>query len=241
MAAANLHLAKLSDADRGVLEGWLVEFDQSWHEKRLAFQVRQLPPADNPLRLAALIEMVKIDLERQWQMGRRAVIEGYLKFIPELGTSETVPEQIILTEYEIRRQHGASSDLTEFGKRFPRQLPELRRLIQLHSAAESSWPGSGLSRVRTTPSTPRPGDGLDLTPRLPKHFGRYEILKIIGKGGMGTVYLAEDSQLKRQVALKVPHLGGVDDAEDRERFQREARAAANVSHPNVCPIYDVAR
>ena len=61
---------------------------------------------------------------------------------------------------------------------------------------------------------------------LPERFGRYRILKRLGQGGMGSVYLAEDTQLERKVALKVAHLGSEDDPEMIVRFRREARAAA---------------
>jgi class 3 adenylate cyclase/predicted Ser/Thr protein kinase len=70
-------------------------------------------------------------------------------------------------------------------------------------------------------------------------FGRYLILRPLGRGGMGRVYLAHDSQLDRQVALKAPILVEGDRPSLRERFYREARAAATLNHPNICPIYDV--
>jgi serine/threonine protein kinase len=78
---------------------------------------------------------------------------------------------------------------------------------------------------------------------LPKQFGRYRILEQLGKGSMGSIYLAQDTQLGRRVALKVPHLlRGDDGSPDRislDRFYHEARAAATVDHPNLCPVYDV--
>jgi serine/threonine protein kinase len=70
-------------------------------------------------------------------------------------------------------------------------------------------------------------------------FGRYRIVRTLGQGGMGSVYLAHDSQLDRQVALKVPHLSDRDGPEVLERFYREARAAAALDHPNLCPVFDV--
>jgi serine/threonine protein kinase len=70
-------------------------------------------------------------------------------------------------------------------------------------------------------------------------FGRYLIVRTLGKGGMGTVYLAHDEQLDRPVALKIPHISPEDGPEVLGRFYREARAAANVHHPNICPVYDV--
>jgi serine/threonine protein kinase len=76
---------------------------------------------------------------------------------------------------------------------------------------------------------------------LPEIFGRYRILKPLGEGGMGAVYLAKDSQLDRLVALKVPKLddNAAPDSEALKRFFREARAAATLNHPNICPIHDV--
>ncbi len=70
-------------------------------------------------------------------------------------------------------------------------------------------------------------------------FGRYRILSKLGEGGMGTVYLAEDEQLHRRVALKTPFFERANDPLTIKRFLREARAAATIQHPNVCPVYDV--
>jgi formylglycine-generating enzyme required for sulfatase activity len=73
---------------------------------------------------------------------------------------------------------------------------------------------------------------------LPEQFGPYRILRLLGKGGMGEVYLAHDPRHDRQVALKVPTFGPDDDPKIRARFQREILAASRVQHPNICPVYD---
>src|SRR6266436_5495687 len=69
----------------------------------------------------------------------------------------------------------------------------------------------------------KPGDKL----------GPYEILSRLGEGGMGEVYKARDTRLGRDVALKVSK------SEFTARFEREARTVAALSHPNICPLYDV--
>ena len=70
-------------------------------------------------------------------------------------------------------------------------------------------------------------------------LGPYEIVSAIGAGGMGEVYRARDTRLDRMVAIKIlpEHLST--NAEARERFDREARAISSLSHPHICPLYDV--
>jgi predicted Ser/Thr protein kinase len=240
MTAADPHFAELSDDKRQVLETWLVEFDLSWDEDRLAFWVRKLPPSGDSLRRLALVEMVKIDLERRWQLGQRANLEAYMKALPELGPSDSLPADLIQAEYEARQQGGAPADLPEFARRFPRQADELRRLVgQARADSVPSQPrthGRSIAPDAPTPLPPRPAGG---AAPLPELFGRYRILRKLGQGAMGTVYLAHDSQLDRQVALKVPQFTAADGPELRQRFLSEARAAATIEHPNICPVYDV--
>jgi serine/threonine protein kinase len=73
---------------------------------------------------------------------------------------------------------------------------------------------------------------------IPNPFGRYAIDRLLGRGAMGAVFLAYDEYLQRQVALKIPLFR--DDAAGpwKVRFLREARAVANLRHPNICPVFD---
>jgi serine/threonine protein kinase len=67
----------------------------------------------------------------------------------------------------------------------------------------------------------------------------YKILRLLGKGGMGEVYVAEDTRLKRKVALKVLPSDIATDRVRAERFQREAEAIAALNHPNIVTIHSV--
>jgi eukaryotic-like serine/threonine-protein kinase len=72
-----------------------------------------------------------------------------------------------------------------------------------------------------------------------QHIGRYRLLSLLGTGGMGEVYLAQDSRLGRQVALKLLPASFTRDQERVRRFEQEARAASRLSHPNICVIHEV--
>jgi tRNA A-37 threonylcarbamoyl transferase component Bud32 len=236
MTAADPHLADLSDDERRVVEAWLVDFDLSWGGRPLKDWVRKLPPTGDRLRRAALVEMVKIDLERHWQRGRPAHLEAYLRAAPELGPASCLPADLLLAEYEARRECGAPADLAEFAKRFPRQAGELRRLVEVGAPSQAPSGGSSIPPDARTPLPVRPAPGAGA---LPAQFGRYRILRKLGQGAMAAVYLAHDSQLDRLVALKAPQFTAEDGPEARQRFFREARAAAAIEHPNICPVYDV--
>lgn len=122
------------------------------------------------------------------------------------------------------------------------EAPRFRR------CPKCGWELSGLG----TPDPNRPGSADSPQPRLAPgspafsglapgttFAGRYEIVRQLGRGGMGAVYLARDTRLDRRVALKLPFFWGGEDPEFLHRFYREARAAAGLGHPNICRVYDV--
>ncbi len=107
------------------------------------------------------------------------------------------------------------------------------------TAAPSPSGGSAMQSPQTEGTSETPSVAGRLPLQLPASFGRYELLRLLGRGGMGAVYLARDTQLDRSVALKVPFFTAEDGPHVLERFFREARAAATLHHANICPIFDV--
>src|SRR4051812_41452010 len=72
-----------------------------------------------------------------------------------------------------------------------------------------------------------------------ERLGPYEIVALLGAGGMGEVYRARDSRLDRTVAIKLlaPHVAA--DPDFQGRFEREARAVSSLDHPHICALYDI--
>jgi predicted Ser/Thr protein kinase len=213
-------LEALSAPDRQTVEAWLVAFDQHWHDGKLDAHAAALPPPPSALRLPALVEMVKIDLERQWQHGNRVPVQAYRARFPELA-SGAVAAELARAEARVQRQFGVAANGTPGGE--PATLPN-GESHPLDEVAGATWPQPG------------PGRGAEIPWRGPSD--RYCILRKIGQGNMGAVYLARDTVLGRPVALKVPHFRPEDGPEVRERFLREARLLAALRHPNLCPVFD---
>jgi hypothetical protein len=167
--------------------------------------------------------------------------------------AEPVDSQIqaALREYLERLDRGELVDREEFLTRHAPIAEKLRSLIAAEdelrklAGAESpldrardstgSFVGHGRETLVPQPVAKRAAGtgGIGLAGQ----FGRYGIIRALGKGAMGTVYLAEDTHIERQIALKTPHFTEDPTGEQAERFFREARAAGNLRHPNICPIY----
>jgi serine/threonine protein kinase len=116
------------------------------------------------------------------------------------------------------------------------RCPHCRNPISLVDlpAEEVVCPSCGssfrLERESTAPWSPRGGQ---------RRLGRFELIEAVGMGAFGTVYKARDPQLDRVVAIKVPRAGNLATDEDRDRFLREARSAAQLRHPGIVPVHEV--
>lgn len=243
-------LSALTDTERNELETLLTEFDHAWAPTLLAEQVERLKTSvTSNTRAICIVELVKIDLHRRWSSGQGKSLEEYCQQFPQLGSADAISPDLILAEFNARRSIDPQLDLESYAGRFPDQMEQVAAL-----ARESSDSNLTTNISRPSPAvqpqgsieTSHSGRTRDTTPArrsetgdLPTEFGRYRIVRELGSGAMGKVYLARDSQLDREVAIKTPSFSGDKHDEMMARFFREARAAAKIQHRNICPIYDV--
>lgn len=245
----------LSDVSADVPEAladWLTDCDLNWREGLIESRMQSLPPDFRPLRDMALAELVKIDLVQMWRSRREVSLETYLAQFPELGVAETVAPALIAVELEARKQAGRPLARSELAARFPRQMEAVARLVDEESllAHVSTSPDSQVSAVgrstvieaADTSTHGRPADvgssKFQDGDRVGEQ-GRFHIRRQLGQGGMGSVFLATDSKLGREVAIKVPRLTELRSRELLDRFRSEAECLAKVSHPNLAIVHDV--
>jgi tetratricopeptide (TPR) repeat protein len=210
-----------------------------------------------PLSLALLVDEVCKRFEADWLAGRRERVEHYLG---EIKGSErpAVLRELLPLEVYYRRQAGEHPQPAEYLGRFPdldatlidsafagsteHPSPEPSRTIRCphcynpiplttENAEELLCPACGSSfRLREQQAT---------TAATLKPLGKFQLLDRVGQGGFGEVWRARDTELDRLVALKLPHPALLNSEANRERFFREARAAAQLRHPGIVTVYEV--
>lgn len=164
-------------------------------------------------------------------------IEDLVNSVPA-DLQSVVLREAILVEAEIRISRGESLKDAEYARRFPDLSEEISALLETvreQSRQNADAPITGPTEQIETVALATISTHLQLT--TGQQFGRYRIERLVGRGGMGLVYLANDVRLHRRVALKFPRFA--DDPLHAERFEREARTMASVTHRNLCSIFDV--
>jgi serine/threonine protein kinase len=204
-----------------------------------------LPTPEDPSFLATLEQLIGIDLEFRWRevastatdkadsmastLKSFPAVEDYLGKFPQLKQPQIL-QRLLDQEIRARMRTPFRPTVAECKRRFPEleTTPDtLQRLLQeAQQATHYQTPGSA------------PKGSQDHT----GNFGKYELLEVLGRGGMGIVYRARQPQVDRLVAIKIASIPW-NNAEWRnevsQRFELEIRAAAKLSHDNVLPIYDV--
>jgi serine/threonine protein kinase/WD40 repeat protein len=230
---------ELSSELSAQLDETVERFEKAWQGSPRP-PLKDYLPIEGESRDVILRELVAIDLEYRLKAGEAARVEEYLTDFPELGQNRDVVLALLITEYELRRRRQAVPPLQEYLSRFPQYEEELRSHIKAPLAAGCALPsnadaarpfcGSTFQRESKEPIAP-------IAP-MPSRLGRFLLQEVVGRGSFGIVFRAHDTELDRTVAIKVPRLGTLTDAEEVDRFLREARSAAQLRHPGIVAVHD---
>jgi serine/threonine-protein kinase len=216
----------------------LERFEDAWQAGPPPCLDDFLPP-DQAGRRAALAQLAAVDLEYRLKAGEEARAEDYLRRYPELGEGPAALT-LIAQEYRQRRHQEPGLLLEDYQRRFPQYGPELPALLD--TAAN---PDTGNSPGGKRPQAPAGPDTPALPPPAPAapgargdgpSAGRYRPVRFHARGGLGEVFLAEDAELRRSVALKRIQGRYACDPDSRRRFLVEAEITARLEHPGVVPV-----
>ena len=141
------------------------------------------------------------------------------------------PVDLLADDFMDRRRRGEHPTIDEYCDQHPELAEEIREVFPALAVMENIAPASGDLSFSESETGPE-----DLTI---DQVGDYRILRVVGRGGMGVVYEAEQQSLGRRVALKVLPRSAAGDEKSLARFQREARAAARMHHTNIVPVFEV--
>jgi hypothetical protein len=172
--------------------------------------------------------------EDNLKAGQQPRIEDYLGDAPEQERSKLL-EELLQVELAYRRRRGETLVLEDYVQRFPEHA-ELIRVVFRAEEQRSMEADSSEHLVSTGPEANRP-EKID----QPERLGRYRITGTLGRGSFGVVYKGYDDELRRDVAIKVPHRHRIAQPEDVETYLAEARILASLDHPHIVPVYDVGR
>jgi WD40 repeat protein len=243
------------------LERTLERFADAWRRGQRPAIADYLAASEIERRVL-LGGLVQEDLQWRLRAGEEFGVEAYLSAYPELTDDPRVVADLAALEYVLREQRGETPRLEDYQARFPQHASTLAQQVAAHRgrAAEASpppaaqvGPAHAVTVKPAAPATAQGGSPLPPAPALSAVTGPalpasavegaavpgYEVLGVLGKGGMGVVYQARQVALDRVVALKMilnaEHAG----PEERERFRTEARAVARLQHPNIIQVHEV--
>ena len=236
-------MSRTSARFEGLVPAGLVEdleevcdrFEEAWKEDRPPRIEDALHDIPAPARAALLYDLLVIELAYRRRVGEWPEPNAYhARFPADPGAVRAAfaasATPVTTAAHPDREPHRRA------GLDHPSTAAATASMTGACDPGEGSIPAEALSGPASDGDSPVSFPSGD-----PPRIGRYRIIRRLGQGGFGRVYLAHDDDLDRPVALKVPNLDRITHPEDGEAFLAEARTLARLDHPHIVPVHDVGR
>ena len=227
------------------------EYDQFWNEGNTpgVDVFFDLVANEKSISEEQVLSVVLVDQFHRWKIGQPVPLADYLHQFPPLETNPDLRLRLVLEELANWRNSNRNAVVGDFINQHQQLLNgnELAILESMVGADDTKTFVNQSSQNTGTTFNPIsiPGQLADQfkarSPdvELPDSIGRYQVKSLLGKGGFGSVVLAFDQQLDREVAIKFPHQSIGLNQQEIDLQLHEARTIAKLDHPNIIPVHDV--
>ncbi len=217
----------LSPTDQVRVDSICTAFENAWRSNNTPDLTEHLDRSTPPALLPVLLrELLKVDIAWREKRGERLAQEDYASRFPDLATviasvfAELRDRQVAFVD-----SHLAKESTVDWGRGLTSARAQALDATVHLSDSIASPSEQSLNRSAAPDSLP--------------YIGRYRVLRVLGEGGFGRVYLAHDDELNRPVAIKVPRPERLSRPVDAEAYRTEARTVGSLDHPHIVPVHDV--
>ncbi len=190
--------------------------------------LEQHPHYDTSKKLGVVLR----DQQRRWRSDRPLTVEDYLARLPDVASEPDSKLLLAIGEFQARKEGGCAPPVDEFAARFADLKSVLRKQLSVLISERDDDNSYDLATTKSYLYEPA---------LVGQKIDRYRLIRVLGEGAFGRVYLGFDEELQRQVAIKIPTSHRFEDPADAESYLVEARTLASLDHPNIVPVHDVGR